>query len=175
MKVKSRKDTVVKNKKIKLFENINFSSAYNLFADSLRMNDVVISGRTRILDIIDLNFSSRYDPYISNKSQNNNINIFELKENNRLARFTNAEASIGLNLTNKTFINKNNENLKNKSTWNLNANYRINYFKGYKSSQFSDTTQSLNFSGNLNIINNWKIGFQSGYDFDTKKINLHFS
>ena len=170
MKVKSRKDTIIKNKKIKLFENINFSSAYNLFADSLRMNDILISGRTRILDIIDLNFSSRYDPYISNKSNNNNINIFELKENNRLARFTNAEASIGLNLTNKTFIKKDNKNLKNKSTWNLNANYRINYFKGYKSSQFSDTTQSLNFSGNLNIINNWKIGFQSGYDFDTKKL-----
>ena len=28
----------------------------------------------------------------------------------------------------------------------------------------------MNFSGNLNIINNWKIGFQSGYDFDTKKL-----
>ena len=170
MKVKSKNDSIVKNKKIKLFENINFSSAYNLFADSLKMNDILISGRTRVLDIIDFNFSSRYDPYTTNLNKDNNINTFEFKENNRIARFTNAEASIGLYLTNKNFSKKEKDNSKSKSLWNLNANYRISYFKGYKSSQFSDTIQSLNFSGNFNIVNNWKIGFQSGYDFDTKEL-----
>ena len=33
-----------------------------------------------------------------------------------------------------------------------------------------DTTQSLNFSGNLKITNKWKIGFRSGYDFDEKEL-----
>ena len=52
--------------------------------------------------------------------------------------------------------------------WNLTANYSLTYNKGYKSSAFADTTQSLNFSGNFKITKKWKIGFRSGYDFDEK-------
>ena len=52
--------------------------------------------------------------------------------------------------------------------WSLNANYSLTYNKGYKSSAFADTTQSLNFSGNFKITKKWKIGFRSGYDFDAK-------
>ena len=59
---------------------INIGSSYNLFADSLKFNDININARTRFLDIIDLNFSSRFDPYITNESQTNNLNEFEKYE-----------------------------------------------------------------------------------------------
>ena len=58
-----------------------------VYADSLNLNDINLNARTRFLDVIDLNFSSRYDPYITNNSFNNNVNKFELFENGRLARF----------------------------------------------------------------------------------------
>ena len=66
--------------------------------------------------------------------------------------------------------NNKEDNKKPKINWSLNANYAITYNKGYRSSAFSDTTQSLNFSGDIKITDKWKFNFQSGYDFDTKKL-----
>ena len=37
-------------------------------------------------------------------------------------------------------------------------------------SSLAETTQSLNFYGNLEITKNWKIGFRSGYDFDENEL-----
>ena len=169
-KIHSKKDTINKVKKIKILENLNIGTSYNLFADSLKLNDFNLNARTRFLDIIDFNLSSRFDPYITNYNQTNNLNKFELLKNGRLARFTNANATIGLVISNKLFINQETDTKSSKVLWNLNANYSIIYNKGYKSSAYSDTIQSLNLSGNLKISDKWKFSFQSGYDFDTKKL-----
>mgnify|MGYP006108387551 FL=1 len=167
-KINSKKDTVNNIKKIKILENLNIGSSYNLFADSLQLNDINLNARTRLLDIIDLKFSSRYDPYIANDNRTNNLNKFELLSNGRLVRLMNANATIGLVISNKLFSK--NENKKPKTLWNLNANYSIIYNKGYKDAEFADTIQSLNFSGDLKISDKWKLSFQSGYDFDAKKL-----
>ena len=75
MKIRSKKDTVENFKKIKLLENLSVRSSYNIFADSLNLNDITLNARTRLLDILDISFSSRYDPYASNIEQTKNINI----------------------------------------------------------------------------------------------------
>ena len=173
IKTRSKKDTSNNLKKIKLLENLSVSTGYNLFADSLNLRKISLNARTRILDILDITFSSNYDPYILNKQKNKNLNIYEISTNKRLARFTSANASIGLTLSEKTFkkeehkeTNKeDNERDFYKIPWQLNANYNISYRKLPK-----DTTQSLNFSGNIKITDKWKLGFHSGYDFDTKKL-----
>ena len=171
-KLNSKKDTAQKIKKIKIFENLNVGSSYNIFNDSLNFNDINLNARTRLLDVIDFTFSSRYDPYITNKNFNNNLNKYELFENGRLARFTNANATVGLTISNNTFSKKkeSEEEKKSKINWSFNANYSINYNKGYRSSEYSDTNQTLNFSGDLKITDKWKFNFQSGYDFDTKEL-----
>ena len=180
MKTRSKKDTVETLKKIKLLENLNIRSSYNIFADSLNMSDITLNARTRLLNVFDITFSSRYDPYTPNKEQTQNINQFELNTNNRLARLTSINTTIGLSLDDKSFLsNKKQEEEKDENEkerdfysipWSLNANYSLIFNKGYKSSAFSDTTQSLNFSGNLKITKKWKIGFRSGYDFDAKDL-----
>ena len=169
-KLNSKKDTIKSTKKIKIFENLNVGSSYNIFADSLNLNDINLNARTRFLDVIDFTFSSRYDPYVVNENFTNNINKFELFENGRLARFTNANTTVGLTISNNTFNKKEEEEKNKKTTWSLNANYSLNYNKGYRSSEFSDTIQTLNFSGDLKISDKWKFNFQSGYDFDTKEL-----
>jgi len=98
-----------------------------------------------------------------------------------LARLTSLNASIGLTLNDKSFSSKKKEKVKDEDEeeerdfyaipWNLSANYSLTYNKGYKSSAFADTTQSINFSGNLKITKGWKIGFRSGYDFDAKDLS----
>ena len=175
IKIRSKKDTIENFKKIKLLENLNIKSSYNIFADSLNLNDIALNARTRLLDVFDITFSSRYDPYTPNKEQTKNINQFELNTNNRLARLTSLNTSIGITLNDKTFSEekeKKEDDEKNfyEIPWNLTANYSLSYNKGYKSSAFSDTTQSLNFSGNFKLTKKWKIGFRSGYDFDAKEL-----
>ena len=171
-KLNSKKDTINSTKKIKIFENLNVGSSYNIFADSLNFNDINLNARTRFLDVIDFTFSSRYDPYVVNENFTNNVNKFELFENGRLARFTNANTTVGLTISNNTFKKKKEEEKEknNKISWSFNANYSLNYNKGYRSSEFSDTIQTLNFSGDLKISDKWKLNFQSGYDFDTKEL-----
>ena len=171
-KLNSKKDTINSTKKIKIFENLNVGSSYNIFADSLNLNDINLNARTRFLDVIDFTFSSRYDPYVVNENFTNNVNKFELFENGRLARFTNANTTVGLTISNNTFKKKKEEEKEknNKISWSFNGNYSLNYNKGYRSSEFSDTIQTLNFSGDLKISDKWKLNFQSGYDFDTKEL-----
>jgi len=173
MKIKSKKDTSVGFKKIKLLESMNISTTYNIFADSLNLSTLSLNARTRILDFFDINFSSRYDPYVVNKSNDGNLNIYEISSNNRLARFSSANSSIGLNLSENTFKRKEEKNEKEdffSIPWSFNANYNISYNKNTKSSLPADITQSLNFSGNIKVTPKWKLGFHSGYDFENKKL-----
>lgn len=184
IKTRSKKDTSENLRKIKILESLNISSSYNIFKDSLNLNDISIKARTRLLDIFDINFTSNYDPYTSNKEQTKNINQFELYTNKRLARLTSFNTNIGFSLNDKSFRKKkkeekseNKEDEKDEERdfyeipWNINANYSLTYNKGFKSSAFADTIQSLNFSGNLKLTKKWKIGFRSGYDFDEKELS----
>lgn len=173
MKVR-KKDSATTIKKVNILESMNIASAYNIFSDSLSLNDITLNLRTRLLNMLDITFSSRYDPYIVNNEKNGNRNTLELLSNNRLARFISANTSIMLNLSDKTFSKKSNKGDEEedfyKIPWNLNISYNLTYNKGYQSSEFSDTTQSLNFDGNIKLGKKWKLGLRSGYDFDTKRL-----
>ena len=177
MKVRSNKDTTESLKKIKILESLNIASSYNIFKDSLNINQINLNARTRLLNVFDITFSSIYDPYTSNAEQTKNINQFEINTNKRLARLTSLNSSIGISLNDKSFLkNKKKEEIKDERDfyqipWDLQANYSITYNKGFKSAAFSDTVQTLNFSSNIKITPKWKIGFRSGYDFDTKKLS----
>ena len=102
VKIKSSKDTLNNTKKIKILESLNISSSYNIFKDSLKLSNINLNARTRIFNIFDINFSSIYDPYVTNKSKTNNLNQFEII-NNRLARLKSLNTSIGLNINDNSF------------------------------------------------------------------------
>ena len=181
MKIRNNKDTVETFKKIKLIESLGISSSYNIFSDSLNFSNIRLNARTRLLNILDITFSSDYDPYVTNTDRTNRINQFELSTNKRLARLKSFTTSIGLSINDKSFSADKDENNDEKKEedenrdfyaipWDLSANYSLTYDKGHNIATFADTTQSLTFSGNLKITKNWKIGFRSGYDFDEKEL-----
>ncbi|MBC8298554.1 MAG: LPS-assembly protein LptD [Pelagibacterales bacterium] len=181
MKIRNNKDTVETFKKIKLIESLGISSSYNIFSDSLNFSNIRLNARTRLLNILDITFSSDYDPYVTNTDRTNRINQFELSTNKRLARLKSFTTSIGLSINDKSFSADKDENKDEKKEedenrdfyaipWDLSANYSLTYDKGHNIAAFADTTQSLTFSGNLKITKNWKIGFRSGYDFDQKEL-----
>ena len=176
MKTRNKKDTSETLKKVTILQSLSIASSYNIFADSLNLSTLSINGRTKLFNILDLTFSSRYDPYMLNKT-GIRINQFEIK-GGRLARFTNANMAVGFNISENTFIkNKKGEDegIKKdedfyKVPWNLNMNYTFAYNKGNLLSADVEPIQSLNFSGNIKITPKWKIGFRSGYDFKEKEL-----
>ena len=176
MKIRNKKDTSETLKKVTILQSLSIASSYNIFADSLNLSTLSINGRTKLFNILDLTFSSRYDPYILNKT-GSRINQFEIKDG-RLARFTNANMAVGFNISENTFIKNKKENDEQKKKeedfykipWNLNINYTFTYNKGNLPSAEVKPIQSLNFSGNIKITPKWKIGFRSGYDFKEKEL-----
>jgi len=51
-------------KKIKLLENLSFSTGYNIFADSMRLSVISMNGNTSLFNnILNLSFSGSIDPY----------------------------------------------------------------------------------------------------------------
>lgn len=51
--------------------------------------------------------------------------------------------------------------------WSLNLNYDL--AKNYRGLE-SDVVQTLTFNGDLDLTENWKVGFSSRYDIDAKKL-----
>ena len=65
MKQKNLNDTTGKTpfNKFKILENITFSSAYDFNRDSLKMDNISISGRTTLYKNLSLRFGGNVDPY----------------------------------------------------------------------------------------------------------------
>ncbi len=92
------------NRSLKLFD-LNFSTFYNLAADSFRVGDLAINARTNILDRVDLTFRSNLSPYRLNAQGTRLLDeyLFSLR-NLRFARLTR------LDITARTsFRSKNNQ------------------------------------------------------------------
>jgi len=63
LKLRTGKDTAMKETKIKLLESLSFSGAYNIFADSLNLSTISINGRTTLFKTLAVNAYATLDPY----------------------------------------------------------------------------------------------------------------
>ncbi len=100
MKVRSASDTVQTSKKVKILENLSFSTSYNLFADSLKWSPITMSGRTRLANKVDLSFGGSFDPYALSED-GRKINKAEFTETGKLARLTRFNFSINASLNSR--------------------------------------------------------------------------
>jgi len=194
MKVRSSKDTVNNFKKIKIFESLNFSSSYNLLADSMNLSDISVSGYTRLFEKVNINFSGVFSPYAIN-SAGQRINQFEINASNKLARFTSGSIGFDFSLNSSKKIDGKKSQIplpgdnplseEAKFGQSLGTNYgsmqyvdfdipwnlRINYNYSYsKPGIVKNISQTLSFSGDFSLTPKWKIGFTSGYDFKSQKL-----
>ena len=187
MKVKNNADTTGKEKykKIKILDALNFTSSYNLLADSLNLQPISISANTRIANFVSINFSASLDPYALDED-GTRINQFELIRNRNIGRITRATLNMDFSLKallsggkgsfTEDYINDLNdpynlyygsmytENYVDFSVpWDLKVRYSLNYNKP----KFEEkTTQALTLSGKISLTDKWQIGFSSGYDID---------
>ncbi len=107
MKVKTDKDTTG-FKKIALLESLSLSSGYDFMKDSMKFDNISMSGRTKVFGT-SVSFSAQFDPYgvvASPKGQAIRINRGAIKVNNKLVHMKSASLSFGIQLSPDTFKKK---------------------------------------------------------------------
>ncbi len=193
VKVRNRNDTASGTKKIKIFESLNFSSQYNLAADSMKLGRISINGRTTLIKDLAVNFSGSVNPYVTD-AYGRSRDEYYWNDSKRLGELTNANFSTGYTFNSAettpapkpaAAANINQQELANIKAhpeeymnfnipWSFRVNYNINYVKIYEILNSTSTvkqpefTQSLSFSGDISLTPRWKISYTSGYDFINK-------
>ena len=205
-KVIDRDTTKKELKKIKLLNNLNIATSYNVATDSFNLAPIrVSSGLNLLKDKMSINFGATFDPYGLN-SNNTRISTFHIKNGGGLARLTSANVNMGYSINNNTFKRLGGEeeevntditasggrdddlfgrsaNFYNKQNtsdaeqepapqyppfqteipWSLKFAYSLTYNNNV--GQKTISTNSLMFSGNIDLTPKWKVGISSGYDF----------
>nr|MCC6690255.1 LPS-assembly protein LptD [Bacteroidia bacterium] len=178
-KIRDNKDSINHEKKIHLIDMFTISSAYNTAIHSFKWQTINMTGRTKLFKYLNVNYTGTLDPY---QIDDNGVRVekFQFNKNGNIGRLTNYTWALSTSLKSK---NNNSTNQNNKTTkdetddinkhpnayvdftipWTLNIFYNFSYVKqGVAPVQ---KTQSLMFSGDVNLTPKWKIGFNSGFDF----------
>ncbi|MGV8945210.1 MAG: putative LPS assembly protein LptD [Lutibacter sp.] len=200
-KVRKKDSTEKEARKIILLNNLNFSTSYNMAADSLKWSPVAVNAGTRIFkDKLSLNANATLDPYAIDAG-GRKMNTFNINNGGSLFRLTNAGVTMNYSLsskdgqseksgeekkaqennsdgifgenltaTNQQADNKISDKNKVKETklfhskipWTLQLAYSLNYSNNNREQQIS--SNSLMFSGDIELTPKWNIGVSSGYD-----------
>jgi len=111
-KIRAKDSTDTEPEKIFILNNLNFSTAYDIAADSLNWSPVRVSGGTQILNKkMSINFGMTLNPYALN-SNNSVINTFNIDNGGSLFRLTSANVNMSYTLSNESFSGKESESDK---------------------------------------------------------------
>ena len=166
-KVRDMADTTgLGTKKVKLIDQLNFSTGYNFLADSLKLNNIGVTMNTSLFEKVTISGNLNFDPYAVN-SRGQKINTFNfVKEGlGHLARLTNASASLSYSISGKGHINGNDgSNLGNGGGGGDASKYYRNYYHpitgdyipgGWMYYSNPDAPWSLSFSYTFNYTSNY--------------------
>ena len=196
-------DTEKEPKKIVLLNNLNFSSSYNIAADSLKWSPMSMNAGTKLFDNkMVVNLRATLDPYALD-ANNRRIDKFNIDNGGSLFRLTNAGFTVNYNISSKgneksqsaaeknaqannsdgifgestSVSNRDNTNSNSGGDedvkeaklymanipWSLKLAYALNYSNATRQNEIS--SNSLMFSGDIELTPKWSVGFSSGYDF----------
>ncbi|HSQ47558.1 MAG TPA: putative LPS assembly protein LptD, partial [Lutibacter sp.] len=200
-KLRKKDSTEKEAQKIILLNNLNFTTSYNMAADSLKWSPVGVNAGTKLFkDKLSLNVRGTLDPYAID-ANGRKINTFNINNGGSLFRLTNAGVTMNyslsskdessnktsedqtaqdnnsdgvfgedLDVTNRQTDNKESDKNKVKETklfqskipWTLQLAYTLNYSNNNREQEIS--SNSLMFSGDIELSPKWNVGVSSGYD-----------
>ncbi len=199
MKVLEESDTASQIKKVRLVDNFNFSTSAN-FEDSIIFRPVSFtSGFSLFEGKTNFSFRGSFDPYALDET-NRRINRSEFKETGKLARLTNLSFSTGISFsggsrkTDDVQTSRPDETLPETDMedpnledseydrfdedyideyvdfsipWSIRLDYSFSYNKPAK---VSNIIQTVRVTGDFSLTPKWKIGYNTGFDFESKKL-----
>jgi lipopolysaccharide assembly outer membrane protein LptD (OstA) len=198
IKVRSKRDTITGERKIKLIDNLSINTSYDMARDSLRWSDLSISARTTLFRNLQVQFTGRYSPYAFDTATGTKINKFVWETDRRILRRENNtwNFSMRYSINSSTFGGSGRSGQEGRTSefgnedeldyivmhpdefidwnqdWNLNIDASLRLTSRYlpRDERYESTTvKTLSFSGDVNITPKWKVGFRSGYDFQSNK------
>ncbi len=103
-KVRDLTDTTgTGTKKIKLIDQLNFSTGYNFLAEEFKLNPINVNMSTSVFGKLGINANASFDPYAIDVSEQNKTgkkyNKFAISEGQGLARLTNAAVSLSYSIS----------------------------------------------------------------------------
>lgn len=200
VKLRSKKDTISGMRKVKLIEGFSISTSYDLARDSLRWSGVNASGRTTLLKNLQVQYSGQWSLYALDTT-GRMINRFVWDTDRKILRKENTSWNFTMSYTiNSSTLAKDNpaadsgppvsrygtddeleqiaiypgEFIDWNQPWNFSFNYSLRLINQYsvRYKKFENqTVQTLSFNGDINLTPKWKIVFNSGYDFEGKRIS----
>ncbi len=193
IKVKSGKDTTgTGTKNITLIDGLSLNTSYNLAVDSFRWSNLAMSFRTNILDKVNVSSSASFDPYAFDYNTGRRLQQTMEEMGQGLARFKQANLSLGANFHSKPSGGKNNptnseeyarvmrnagynEYVDFNIPWSVNLSYTMDASKNYAYYTKRDTlvlSHNVTFQGELQVTPRWKLSVNSGYSFTYKQLTL---
>ncbi len=185
MKIKSKNDSITEYKKIALFKSLSFRGNYNLAVDSFNLSNINFSGRSELIPKLNIKFSGSLNPYQMNEN-GNQIHKYVWKDKPSLGRLTNFNFSVNWSFKSsyQPTTSKVSQNIP-EEQWNMIQDYAddyvdfnipwdisMDYKYSYRKPMLEKSIrQTFNVRGNVRLTEKWKIGFRSGYDFDTQEIS----
>ena len=98
-KVTDRDSTKTEPKKIMLLNNLNFSTSYDMTADSLKWSPMRVSGGTQLFkEKMNINFAATLDPYAINNA-GRRIDTWNIDNGGSLFRMTSANMTLNYSFT----------------------------------------------------------------------------
>ena len=171
-----------KTEKFNIIDQLNLSSSYNVFADSLKFSDVRLTFNTVLFKIIRINANSNYSPYVRTET-GKIINQFSVLEKGPLLRMRSAGINVNTTFNSKSFKKESNKALKPTKEiaeeepelrdiqsqigsyydfnvpWSINLAYMANYNAENPIASNRISTNRIRISGDLSITENWKIAY----------------
>lgn len=180
-KVNNKKDTTGHGKKIKLIDQLNLGTSYDLFADSMNWRNMSVRANTSLFNFFNINYSSQLDFYALDevKGLGRRVNQFEINRTGKIGRFTQHDFALSFSVGNRKSQEKNKEKIKSMQQspysyisipWTLNVSYNL----GISQSGLRNTrqeNQAVQFTGNLQLTPGWKIEGQTGIDLVSRQLS----
>lgn len=174
MKTASKKDTTGLGKKVKLIDQLTFSTNYDVFKDSLNWTPLSISGNATLFNFISLRYNATLDPYALD-SEGKVIDQFIWENENSIGRLTQSTIAIGFKLGNKKQIKRLEEKQKAKTAkygiipWNMNVSYNFNYSKPGIAN--ANRTQTVQVGGQVQMTKKMRVNVSTNYDIKELKLS----
>ena len=190
------KDGKPKYKKVKIIDNLGFSSSYNMIADSFKLSPFSLTARTTIKGI-SVNMGGTLNPYVVNNKGRvlDEYTWNELKGINKLGRLTTANMSFGMNFESKKGKQKEASKDKDKPDvekpvksdvneyadfdmpWSFRFDYTFFYSNNYTPNLTTgkvkpNINQGLSMSGQLKLTDNWDANMNTNFDVQAMKFSF---
>ncbi len=191
LKQKDLADDSTKNpyKKTSILDNLTLNSGYDFLKDSMNLDVIRFTGRTKLYKNLNTRFSAILDPY-SYDGEGNRTKTFQTNIDGSLGTFTSADFALNLSFKSKTGkkgdyqssagsraeldqINRNKDQyLDFNIPWSISFDYKINYSKLFNNEDPFRLIQTIGVNGTLKITENWMIDYLTNYDITEKQFSF---